>query len=88
MTTTTLNDKINPIPPLNHPLNQPKHSVPDAESQRQHDSWSAQWGFFEFPSKNTHCQDAKYNAYDFWDHFIFFLCSLIYGDPVMTYAFT
>jgi len=25
----------------------------------EHDSWSTQWGFFEFPGKNSHCQEAK-----------------------------
>ncbi len=57
--------------PSNHPLNHPKHSVPDAESQRQHDSWPTQWGLFKFPGKDSHRQEAKYSAYDFGEHFIF-----------------
>jgi hypothetical protein len=43
----------------NHPLNHPKHSVPDAKSQRQHDSWSTQWGLFKFPGINSHSRMPK-----------------------------
>ena len=35
--------------------------LPEAESQRQHDSRTAQWGFFEFPGKDSHGQDTKYS---------------------------
>lgn len=57
----------------NHPSNHPEHRVPDAEPQRQHDSWSAQWGLFKFPGKDSHCQDAKYSAYDFGDHDLYLI---------------
>ncbi len=57
--------------PLYHIFNHPKHSVPDAKTQGKHDSWSTQWGFFEFPGKDSHCQETKYNAYDFGDRHLF-----------------
>ena len=44
-------------------------SVPDAESQRQHDSWSTQWRFFEFPYIKTDCCNAKDYADYFRNHF-------------------
>ena len=44
-------------------------SVPDAESQRQHDSWSTQWRFFEFPSIETDCCNTKNYANYFRNHF-------------------
>jgi hypothetical protein len=42
-----------------HPVNQPISGVPDADAQRQHDSWSAQGRLFEFPGKDSNCQDAE-----------------------------
>jgi hypothetical protein len=34
----------------------------------QHYLWSTQWCLFEFPGKDSHCQEAKYNTYDFGRH--------------------
>ena len=45
-------------------------SVPDAESQRQHDSWPAQRRLFEFPSVYPDSQYPEYCAYDFGEHMI------------------
>ena len=58
---------------FHHPIN----SVPDAEAQRQNDSWSAQGRLFEFPGKDSHYQDAGYYAYDFGEHGIVFFQFLI-----------
>ena len=58
--------------PWHHLPNNPINSVPDAETQGQHDSWSAQWRLFEFPGKDSYCQEAKDDAYDFGDQFIYF----------------
>ena len=57
--------------PYCHLPYKPKNSVPDAESQRQHDSWSTQWSLFEFPGKDSHCQEAKYGTHDFSCHHLF-----------------
>jgi hypothetical protein len=46
----------------------PESSVPDAEPQRQNDSWATQWGLFEFPGKDSDSQDSEYYANDFRDH--------------------
>jgi len=42
--------------------------LPDAEAQRQHDSWSTQGRLFEFPAKDADGQDAENYAYDFGEH--------------------
>ena len=57
--------------PYCHLPYKPKNSVPDAESQRQHDSWPTQWSLFEFPGKDSHCQEAKYDTHDFSYHHLF-----------------
>ena len=54
-----------------HLFYQPVYSVPDAETQRQHDSWSAQRGFLELPGINTDSQDARYNSYNLWNNHLF-----------------
>jgi hypothetical protein len=56
--------------PSKHPLKQPKRSVPDAETKRQHDSWPTQGRLFKFPGKDSNCQEAEYCAYDFGKHMI------------------
>ena len=66
--------------PSNHPLNQPKNSVPDAEAKRQHDSWPTQGRLFEFPGEDSNCQDAKYCAYDFGEHIVKQLHSYLHSS--------
>ena len=58
--TVTLNDLFD------HPI----HSVPDAEAQRQHNSWSTKGRLFEFPGKNSDCQDAENYTNDFGGHMV------------------
>jgi hypothetical protein len=44
-------------------------SVPDAETQRQHDSWSTERGFFEFPDVETDCCEPKRYSNYFRNHY-------------------
>jgi ribosomal protein RSM22 (predicted rRNA methylase) len=55
----------------NHSLNQPIHSIPDAQAQRRHDSRATQWSFFKFPCKDSYCQKTKYGTHDFSCHHLF-----------------
>ena len=56
--------------PSNHLPDHLIRDVPDAETQRQHDSWSTQWRLFKFPGKDSDCQDAEYYANDLGEHMI------------------
>jgi hypothetical protein len=64
--------------PSKHPLNHPKHSVPDAEAKRQHDSWPAKRRLFKFPGEDSNCQDAEYCTYDFGEHNLLILYNILY----------
>ena len=47
----------------------PIFSVPDAATNCQHDSGSAQGRFFELPGIETDCRNTKDYANYFWNHF-------------------
>ena len=55
---------------LPHLFYHPISSVPDADSQGQHGSWSTQGCLFEFPGEDSDCQDPEYCANDFGEHMI------------------
>jgi hypothetical protein len=53
-----------------HLFSQPICSVSYAEANWQHGSWSTQGRLFEFPGKDSDCQDAENCTYDLGEHVI------------------